>query len=292
MVGRCYDAKGREEHGPRIVLRGATPDRPDRDAWRARPPGYPLSVLSLLTRLDAISRSSGVAMVVLVASNAIPLVGVLLLGWDILALLVLYWIESGVIGLINILKMARAEGPPETGATSGIKFSGATGCGPTAAKAFVIPFFIFHYGLFWLVHGVFVFLLPLFAGLGSMILRDGPVGVDGSGPPLMGSAISVEGIFFAALALTISHTISFYVNFIRRGEYRRVSVTAQMARPYGRVVILHVTIIVGAALVAALGQPIALLLLLVVLKTVVDLVLHLRSHRSVLGAGPAGRPGS
>jgi hypothetical protein len=53
-----------------------------------------------------------------------------------------------------------------------------------------------------------------------------------------------------------------------------------MARPYGRVVILHLTIIVGALLVGVLGQPIALLVLLVVLKTALDLVLHLRSHRA------------
>jgi len=236
-------------------------------------------VLSLLTRLDAVLRSSGLAVVVLVVSNAIPLGGVLFLGWDILTLLVLYWIESGVIGLINILKMARAEAPPDPGAGSGITFSGAPGCAPTAAKAFAIPFFIFHYGLFWVVHGVFVFLLPLFAGLFSLFTLEGRFDA-GSGPALLGAAISVEEILLAALALTVSHAVSFYVNFIRRDEYRRVSVMGQMARPYGRVVILHLTIIVGALLVGVLGQPIALLVLLVVLKTALDLVLHLRSHRA------------
>ena len=236
-------------------------------------------MLSLLTRLDAVSRSSGLAVVVLVVSNTIPLGGVLFLGWDILTLLVLYWIESGVIGLINILKMARAEAPPDPSAGSGITFSGAPGCAPMAAKAFAIPFFIFHYGLFWVVHGVFVFLLPLFAGLFSLFTPEGRLDVE-SGPGLLGAAISAEEILLAALALTVSHAVSFYVNFIRRGEYRRVSVMGQMARPYGRVVILHLTIIVGALLVGVLGQPIALLVLLVVLKTALDLVLHLRSHRA------------
>jgi hypothetical protein len=114
---------------------------------------------------------------------------------------------------------------------------------------------------------------------------EGRLGRDGSDALLSGATLSVEGLLLAALALSISHVISYYLNFIRRGEYRRVSVMGQMARPYGRVVILHVTIILGAVLVAALGQPLALLALLVVLKTALDLVLHLRSHRT-----PSGPP--
>ncbi len=239
-------------------------------------------MLSLLTRLDAVSRSSGVAAIVLIASNAIPLFGVLFLGWDILTLLVLYWIESGVIGLVNVLKMARAEGQPRPDAGAGVTFRDPPGCGPTAAKSFAIPFFIFHYGLFWIVHGVFVFLLPVFVRLFSMFRPDATFGQDTADAGLWGAAISIEGILFAALALAVSHTISFYVYFIRRGEHRRVSVMAQMARPYGRVVVLHLTIILGGVLVAAVGQPIALLVLLVVLKTALDLALHLRSHRSVM----------
>ncbi|MDQ3447952.1 MAG: DUF6498-containing protein [Chloroflexota bacterium] len=242
-------------------------------------------MLAFMTRLDAIARSSGLAVVMLVASNAIPIVGVLFLGWDILTLLVLYWIESGVIGLINVLKMARAEGPHDLRPGTSLTFSGPPGCAPTAAKAFMIPFFIFHYGVFWVVHGVFVFLLPLFAGLLPVMAVDGRLPQGASVPPLSGAAISIEGILLAAGALTISHAVSYYLNFIRRGEYRRVSVISQMARPYGRVVILHLTIILGAVLVATLGQPIALLVLLVGLKTALDLALHVRSHRSA-GHGP------
>ena len=37
--------------------------------------------------------------------------------------------------------------------------------GSSLATGSLIGFFVLHYGMFWVVHGVFVFLLPLFAGI-------------------------------------------------------------------------------------------------------------------------------
>ena len=45
---------------------------------------------------------------VLVAVNLVPLVGVAFWGWSLMLILVLYWIESGIVGAINVLKIARA----------------------------------------------------------------------------------------------------------------------------------------------------------------------------------------
>ena len=51
-----------------------------------------------------------------------------------------------------------------------------------------------------------------------------------------------------------------------------------MGEPYGRIVLLHFTVIIGGIAVTALGQPVAMLLILVVLKTVMDVWLHHRLH--------------
>ena len=75
--------------------------------------------------------------------NLIPLAGVLLFGWRLFDIMALYWLENGIIGLYNVIKMLLSR-------------SGAMG---SVNKAFTIPFFIVHYGLFWAVHGIFVFLL-------------------------------------------------------------------------------------------------------------------------------------
>jgi len=47
----------------------------------------------------------------------------------------------------------------------------------------------------------------------------------------------------------------------------------------GRVAVLHVAIIAGSFAVLALGQPLGLLLVLVVLKFGLNISLHLREHR-------------
>jgi heme exporter protein D len=52
-----------------------------------------------------------------------------------------------------------------------------------------------------------------------------------------------------------------------------------MKEPYRRVVVLHVTIVLGAFVVDTVGAPVAALLLLVGLKTATDLHAHLREHR-------------
>ena len=56
-----------------------------------------------------------------------------------------------------------------------------------------------------------------------------------------------------------------------------------MMRPYGRIIVLHITIILGAFLTMALGDPLWLLVVLVVLKSLVDLAMH-GQERNLLDA--------
>src|SRR5262249_55153884 len=42
----------------------------------------------------------------LIAANALPLVGVLYWGWDVFVLLVLYWMETAIIGFWMIVQIA------------------------------------------------------------------------------------------------------------------------------------------------------------------------------------------
>ena len=69
------------------------------------------------------------------------------------------------------------------------------------------------------------------------------------------------------------------------GEYRAARGKDQMARPYKRIVITHITILAGAVPVLAFGAPVALLLVLVALKLALDLYHHIKSHRPVKGWG-------
>jgi len=203
------------------------------------------------------------AVVALVVANLIPLIGVLFFGWSVWNILVIYWLENGIVGLINVLKMSVATGDE---VTPGVTFMVNGRPATSATKMGLIPFFIVHYGIFWFVHGIFVLTLPAFFSLMSddgMTLDLGPV-------------------VFAALGLAISHGLSFWWNFLHGGEYRRTTAAALMFAPYKRLVALHITIIFGAFAVMFTGAPAAAVAVLVAIKTAIDLGLHLAEHRGEL----------
>ena len=118
--------------------------------------------------------SSYVAVAALILANLVPLVGVLWFGWDVWGILIIYWLENGIYGLFNVLKMRKAEGPedesPMAAADTRRRLNGfrVNGRSPSGtSKAALIPFFIMHYGIFWVVHGLFVLTLPLFDFTGT-----------------------------------------------------------------------------------------------------------------------------
>jgi hypothetical protein len=212
--------------------------------------------------------SSVGAVVALIVANAIPLIGAVFLGWNVWMILIVYWLENGVVGFFNVLKMLRAEG------VDGALSSGTMNGRPMsmAGKGAIVSFFIMHYGLFWVVHGVFVLTLPLFGSMG------GDVDMTRGFEPL--------AILIAVIGLAISHAVSFWFNYLGRGEYLRTSAAGQMFAPYGRLVVLHVTIIIGGIAIASTGAPAAAVAILVGLKTVMDIAFHLAEHRK--GTEPPG----
>jgi hypothetical protein len=56
-------------------------------------------------------RSDRVTIVGLLVANVVPPVGVVSYGWRIYSLLVIYWVESGVVGLVIVGKIKRTVGP-------------------------------------------------------------------------------------------------------------------------------------------------------------------------------------
>jgi hypothetical protein len=194
------------------------------------------------------------SVLLLLAANLVPLYGVLFLDWKVFPLLMLFWLENVIVGVFNVFKMILAS--PAKPAT-------------WLGKVVAVPFFCIHYGMFTLVHGFFVF--AMFSGdfFGNAADLD------------TASIIQTLGTYqigWAALALLLSHFISFTVNYIGKGEYKQSSLSDLMGQPYGRVVVLHVTILLGGFLIGFLGSPVIALLLLIVLKMYIDVQAHLKEH--------------
>jgi hypothetical protein len=218
--------------------------------------------------------SSRIAAALLVITNLIPLAGVLWLGWDLMLILALYWAENGIVGVINVLKILTAEGQPPQNFPVSVNGRPAT----SLTRLGTAGFFCVHYGIFWVVHGFFVFtFVPAMTGF-DPLSSPGLGPFDGGLAALPDAPVLLAGV----VGLAVSHGVSFWTNYLGRGEYQRLSPAEVMVQPYGRLVILHLTIIVGAFVSIFLGTPIGSLLVLVVLKTALDLYFHLPQHRSAL----------
>jgi hypothetical protein len=85
----------------------------------------------------------------------------------------------------------------------------------------------------------------------------------------------------ALLALLLSHGVSFALNFLGQHEYQRTTMPRLMAAPYGRIVMMQFTLILGGGAVMWLKNPLPALVLLIVLKVAADLRAHYGEH----GAG-------
>ncbi|MGD8469960.1 MAG: DUF6498-containing protein [Desulfobacterales bacterium] len=207
----------------------------------------------------------------LTIANLLPLFGVVFLDWDAAAIVLLYWIENLIIGVINIFRMILVKVESPAG-----QFQ----------KLFMIPFFCVHFGGFCAVHGFF---LLAFFKIGPSANALDP------GKPWMGPLIFLQllysvvmqlwqsrppGLEWPALGLAVSHGISFVKNFLWGKEYRSLKINQIMMRPYKRIVLMHVAIIAGGVFVMKLGSPAGLLCVLIFLKIGMDIWLHAKSHRA------------
>lgn len=199
---------------------------------------------SMLTRL-----------ITLAAYTVLPLAGVLLLGWDWREIVLLYWLENislGVATVIRMLRSAEAPGGARADAPSG---DGAEHVGAEHVVAehlveqrvkarpprdngdasSLASFFALHYGIFTLVHGVFVVLLVM----GAFVPTPAP-----ETPLNWVSALIVWVIGGTAQVLAA-----------RFGPPPEQTAPRLMLSAYGRMIVLHVSLIVDIALIATFDWP-------------------------------------
>jgi len=184
--------------------------------------------------------------IALIAANLNPLCGVLLAGWEMLPIMLLFWAENLIVGLFAVLRFIVA-----------VK--------EWRARLMLIPFFLLHYGGFCMGHGMIVV---------------GLFGDDVAGPasdPL--AILFAQGLWFGLIALLASHGYSFFRNFIGGAEYRRANGLMLMVAPYKRVLVMHVGILLAAIAVDALNAPAGALAVLVIGKIGLDINAHLGERR-------------
>src|SRR5213594_521736 len=190
--------------------------------------------------------------------TVIPLImaiaGVLFFGWDLLSIMFLYWMETAVVAFYSLLKA--------------VKVGGLFQILPMTVNLVFL-------GIFMRFH--LIFLLWLFGPPHRSNL-----------PPEIVTPLLLK-TWPSAVALFVSHGVSFLVNFLGNREYERTTVAAEQGAPWNRVVLMHMTIIFGGWVIMLAHAPVGGLVVLGLLKIVTDLHGHLRQRRGPARArAPAG----
>jgi hypothetical protein len=207
-------------------------------------------ISSVHTKLD-------VSLIALILANLTPIYGVLFGEWTILQVFILFWAETAVIGFYNIVKITFSAGK--------IAF-------------ILVPFFIFHFSGFMLVH--LLFILAMFSESNTF----------SESLTLLTQTIPFMAI--PILFYVTSHGISFVTNFISKKEYKVNNPAVFLFAPYGRIAIMHITLMIGGIVVLFLGAPTFGLLFLIGIKIIIDSIAHRFAHTTFLSrsAIPKQRP--
>lgn len=185
----------------------------------------------------------------LIIANLIPVYGVLFEGWNAAQIFLVFCLETVIIGLFNVLKMACV-----TLFVKSKDIWSTKGRVMVAGGFFFIIFFIVHYGFFVLVQ------THIFFGVSGIIKDNSLFGAYKYIPQALGD----EGRLLL-LIFIVYYTLHTLYSFFLSGEYKTISLGKLMLQPYGRIFIQQLVVIVGSMFLG-LGLNFIFILILVVVK--------------------------
>ena len=184
----------------------------------------------------------------LILVNLVPLYGVWFREWDARQVFLVYCLETVIIGVFNVLKMAAVTifvKPKD-------KWQNA-GSSSMQSGWFFILFFILHYGIFVFVQTQIFFSV-------SGLVKDGSIfGKYARIPQMLGdNGLQLLLVFVGYYLLQTIY------DFFIRGRYKTISMGRLMFEPYGRIFIQQFVVIVGSIFLSFGAGKIFILVLVIV----------------------------
>ena len=184
----------------------------------------------------------------IIAANFVPFYGLLVWGWTIFSVFFLYWAENAIIGVYVLIMIGAI------GARQGVL--------PFVGSIFAMFFFVIHYGMFCMAH--LAILTELFRPkIDHSSFQPADI------VPLLLSP-EIQGFYFAIAGLVVAQALECFYAYATK-YYKFKKPEEVMFVPYGRIVVLHIAILVGGLIAQQLGSPVWALAVLIVLKTLYDI---------------------
>ena len=184
----------------------------------------------------------------LIVVNLIPLYGVWFEGWDAKQIFLVYCLETVIIGIINVVKMAcitifvRNKDVWENGGSSSMQ-----------SGWFFIFFFIIHYGFFVFIQTQMFFAVSGMIPDGSLLMKYSKI------PGLLGDNGKLLLLIFVAY-----YTMQSVFGFFSSGVYKTISLGRQMFEPYIRIFIQQFVVILGSIFLSFKAGKIFILIFIIV----------------------------
>lgn len=213
--------------------------------------------------------------------NLFPLAGVLFFNWSFFAIIYIYWWETVIMSIFNLLKMAKAAAIAQPDPNMTIN-----GLPQTFEQVNNVAFMRKNYaGVRIFTLFIYFVFICVFIGMyqGSQPGQPGPIEI----------VFLMEDFMRISLAVIFLYYLIEYLIFRMSGEWQETSV-AELAVPFdGRSIVMHVVIVLGAVSTMFLGEklfgseeaaaPVIFTSFFVLVKTGVDVVAaNKKVHRETM----------
>jgi hypothetical protein len=201
--------------------------------------------------------------------NILVLIMLLVFPEDRYIVIAAYFLETLVIGIFNVIKMAIValfspadnEAPKVMNSLRQNKNSSPRG----GSNLFLIVFFIMHFSIFYFVQ------LGILIGTADTMDRSFPGGDSFIPDPLVffRAALGEEGKYIL-LAILVTQLFALVYSFIFKGEYRMMNCLTQGMQPYGRIFMQQFVVLLGGFVIIIFQNAVVFSVLLIIFKTFID----------------------
>lgn len=193
-----------------------------------------------------------------IVGNLIPLIGALLFGWDLPSIVVMYWIETGVVGLVNVLRIRKsmALGPASGGVGGSVERPILRAS--SAGSWLLAAIWLLGYGTFWAILGPFVIQIAN----GGFYRGASQTGWSGA---------SADVIVWGTVSLIGGQAVAYILDYVIGRRYLTVTSLELLRDPFVRILVILATIAAGGVGSAVVGLPVGFLAAMVIAKTLVEI---------------------
>ena len=200
----------------------------------------------------------------LILVNLIPLYGVWFEGWDPKQVFLVYCLETVIVGLVNVVKMAcvtifvKKKDVWENGGSTTMQ-----------SGWFFIFFFIIHYGFFVFVQTQMFFAVTGMIPNGSMLMRYSQI------PELLGPNGRLLLLIFIAY-----YSVQNIFSFFSSGTYKTISMGRLMFEPYLRIFVQQLVVILGSIFLT-FGAGRVFILIFIIVKIFFEVYVNLGRYLAI-----------